>query len=59
MRTITPEQMQALTVKVYEPFAEFLGAMEDEVHFELSLLDVVRFAGHACPSMVGAFLVTD
>lgn len=44
-------------IKIYEPFSDFLLGEDAEKNFELSLLDVVRFAGHACPSMVGAFLV--
>lgn len=55
---ITAEEMRSLAVKIHEPFAEFLAASPDEVAFELSLLDVVRFAGHACPAMVGAFLIS-
>lgn len=55
---ITADQMKKLTVKIHEPFAEFLEASREEHQFELSLLDVVRFAGHACPSMVGAFVIS-
>lgn len=44
-------------IGVVEPFAKFLGGSEPEWKFEISLLDVVRFAGHACPSMVGAFFI--
>lgn len=55
---LTAEQMKKLTIKIYEPFADYLDATNDEVRFELSLLDIVRFSGHACPSMVGAFVVS-
>lgn len=57
MNPIKDEILRSQTIRVHEPFAEFLGAGESEVTFDLSLLDVVRFAGHACPSMVGAFLL--
>lgn len=45
-------------IKVNEPFAQYLMADKDEYEFSISLLDVVRFAGHACPSMIGAFLIS-
>lgn len=45
-------------ISVYEPFSNFLLGTEEEKSFDLTLLDVVRFAGHACPSMVGAFLIS-
>ncbi len=54
---ITAIQMQSYKIKIYEPFARFLEADLDEYEFTLSLLDIVRFAGHACPAMVGAFLI--
>ena len=50
--------MKDVTIQIYEPFAEFLGASREEYFFDLSLLDAVRFAGHACPAMVGAFMVS-
>lgn len=46
-------------IKVHEPFADFLGASPEECNFEVSLLEIVRFAGHACPSMVGAFIMAE
>lgn len=55
---IEPGFFASQTLKVHEPFAEFLGGNSEEVSFEISLLDVVRFSGHACPSMVGAFLIS-
>lgn len=44
-------------IAVFEPFANFLQGEPEESRFEISLLDVVHFAGHACPAMVGAFLM--
>jgi hypothetical protein len=55
---ITGDELKSITIQVYEPFADFLLGTEVEKNFEISLLDTVRFAGHACPSIVGAFLIT-
>ncbi len=57
-KLITSAELTKHKIKIHEPFAEFLSAGPDEIDFELSLLDVVRFAGHACPAMVGAFLMS-
>lgn len=51
-------QMRNITIRVHEPFAQFLAADNEEINFDLSLLDAVRFAGHACPAMVGAFMTS-
>jgi hypothetical protein len=56
--SIHAKELSQITVNIYEPFAEFLLADPDEYRFTISLLDVVRFAGHACPSMIGAFLIS-
>lgn len=53
-----PQLAKSLTIKVHEPFAAFLNATSEETDFEISLLDCYRFAGHACHSMTGAFLIT-
>ncbi|MCM2282397.1 MAG: hypothetical protein NDI61_11195 [Bdellovibrionaceae bacterium] len=45
------------SILIYEPFSDFLRGDEAEKRFAITLLDVVRFAGHACPSMIGAFLM--
>ncbi|GIL16860.1 MAG: hypothetical protein BroJett040_06110 [Oligoflexia bacterium] len=58
MKAIHVEDLKKRTIQIHEPFAEFLMADQDEYQFTISLLDVVRFAGHACPSMVGAFLIS-
>lgn len=58
LKTITSAEFENFKITIHEPFAEFLMADEDEHKFEISLLDVVRFAGHACPSMIGAFLIS-
>ncbi len=55
---IGAKDLEQFKIKIYEPFAEYLMADRDEFEFTISLLDVVRFAGHACPAMVGAFLIS-
>jgi len=39
-----------------DPLAQFLGANEDGL-FSYSYYDVVKFAGHSCPTVAGAFLM--
>lgn len=55
---IKPNDYKNHKVSVFEPFSAFLQGSEEESQFQISLLDVVRFAGHACPSIVGAFLIS-
>ena len=43
-------------IKLYDPLSDFLGAFEDGV-IEISYLDMVKFAGHSCPTIAGAFLM--
>ena len=58
LKTISSAEFEKFIITIHEPFAEFLMADQDEHEFKISLLDVVRFAGHACPAMVGAFLIS-
>lgn len=51
------EELRKMHINVYEPFAKFLLGTPEEYEFKISILDVVKFAGHACPSMIGAFLI--
>ncbi|MCL5774300.1 MAG: hypothetical protein M1536_07995 [Firmicutes bacterium] len=46
------------SIKLKEPLAEVLGAVKGEALFEYSFSDVVKFAGHACPTVAGAYLIT-
>ena len=46
----------APVVPTRDPFAEMLGATEDGL-MEYSYVDVVRLAGHSCPTVAGAFLI--
>lgn len=43
-------------IKLYDPLAELLGACK-EGYIEFSYLDVVKSAGHSCPSVAGAYLI--
>lgn len=44
-------------LKLKEPLAETLGAFKrEDVALEYSFIDVVKMAGHACPTVTAAFL---
>lgn len=45
------------TIKLQDDLASFLGAFEDGI-VEFSYLDVVKSAGHSCPTVLGAYLMT-
>lgn len=42
-------------IRMHDPLAEFLGAMEDGL-IEYTYLDAVKLAGHSCPTVAGAYL---
>lgn len=44
-------------IRMYDPLADFLGAMEDGL-IEYTYLDAVKLAGHSCPTVAGAYLAT-
>ena len=44
-------------LRVFDPLADFLGAAQDGV-FEYVYADVVKLAGHSCPTVASAFLLT-
>ncbi len=46
---------QVEPIRMYDPLAETLGAFEGGL-LEVGYLDVVRLAGHSCPTVAGAFL---
>lgn len=48
---------QAPRVTMRDPLAEFLGAARDGV-MEYNYADAVRLAGHSCPTVAGAYLMT-
>ena len=45
------------SIKVVDPLANILGAFE-EGKYEFNFIDVVKSAGHSCPTVAGAYLVT-
>ncbi|MDH4944834.1 FmdE family protein [Sulfurimonas sp. C5] len=44
------------TIKLRDPLADFLGALEGGM-VEFSYLDVVKSTGHSCPTVAGAYLM--
>jgi len=47
----------APVIRMHDPLAEFLGAAKDGI-IEYRYADAVRFAGHSCPTVASAFLMT-
>lgn len=47
----------ARKITVHDPLAELLGAAENGV-IEYSYADAVKLAGHSCPTVAGAYLMT-
>ncbi|MEO6986962.1 MAG: hypothetical protein ABI155_16670 [Paralcaligenes sp.] len=45
------------TITLYDPLTELLGAA-DQGLIEYSYLDAVKLAGHSCPTVAGAYLMT-
>lgn len=48
---------QAPVLRVQDKLAEFLGAAEQGI-MEYRYVDAVRLAGHSCPTVAGAYLMT-
>jgi len=48
---------QIPSIKLFDPLADFLGAFEKGL-VEFDYLDAVKLAGHSCPTIAGAYLVT-
>ncbi len=44
-------------ITLYDPLAEFLGAAAKGI-IEYSYIDAVKLAGHSCPTVAGAWLMT-
>lgn len=44
------------SITLYDPLSDILGAFEDG-KITFSYLDVVKSAGHSCPTMAGAYLM--
>jgi len=45
------------TIQLQDDLANFLGAFEQGI-IEFSFLDIVKSAGHSCPTVLGAYLMT-
>ena len=45
-------------IKLREPLAEFLGAIDEGEEFIFTYTDVVKLAGHSCPAVSGAYKIT-
>ena len=45
------------TIKLQDPLSDFLGTFEEGI-VEFSYLDIVKSAGHSCPTVSGAYLCT-
>jgi hypothetical protein len=45
------------TIKVKDPLSQVLGAFS-EGEYEFTYLDVVKSAGHSCPTVAGAYIIT-
>jgi len=45
------------TIKLQDGLSGFLGAFDNGI-IEFSFLDVVKTAGHSCPTVLGAYLMT-
>ncbi len=48
---------QAPPITMYDPLAKFLGAMEDGI-IDYRYVDAVKAAGHSCPTVASAWLMT-
>ena len=45
------------SIKVVDPLSNVLGAFENGT-YEFNYLDVVKSAGHSCPTVAGAYIIT-
>jgi len=44
-------------IKLHDPLQKFLGTFQDGI-VEFTYLDIVKSAGHSCPMVTGAYLMT-
>ncbi|PLC49758.1 hypothetical protein CR159_10710 [Pollutimonas subterranea] len=47
----------AVSLTMYDPLAELLGAADNGL-IEYTYTDIVKLAGHSCPTVAGAYLMT-
>ena len=45
------------TIKIQDPLSNILGAFENGI-YEFNFLEIVKSAGHSCPTVAGAYLIT-
>ncbi len=45
------------SIRLYDPLAEFLGSFE-QGEIEIHYVDIAKLAGHSCPTVAGAYLIT-
>jgi hypothetical protein len=45
------------TIKVQDPLSNILGTFENGI-YEFNFLEIVKSAGHSCPTVAGAYLIT-
>lgn len=45
-------------IRLREPLAEFLGAVDEGEEFVFTYYDAVKLAGHSCPAVSGAYKIT-
>ncbi len=44
-------------IKLYDPLAEFLGSLDGGI-VEFKYIQIVKTAGHSCPTVAGAYMMT-
>lgn len=52
-----PNFFTDIKIILKDPLADILGVFENGI-IEYSYLDIVKFSGHSCPTVAGAFLMT-
>lgn len=45
------------TINLYDPLSEILGSFDDGI-VKVKYIHVVKFAGHSCPTVAGAYLMS-
>ena len=46
------------TIKLIDPLSYVLGATDKDVPYFYSYEDIIKFSGHSCPSVAGAYKMT-
>ena len=49
------DEVETITLK--DPLADFLGSFDDGI-IKVKYINIVKFAGHSCPTVAGAYLIT-